>query len=238
MKPPVAKASLSLTPHRGQRRRAAVLRWILVVAGVTTGVAAFAFAAIAFLPTCFLQGQAGGLLSAAGGLGALAFGVGQVIARLDKREGDLRKAQAVARLARRSLVEMANRSDGVIMNHWIGEVGTARSLDPVLALLRALLDLAAERGGPVAARAERALQAFLIAADHINPLFAKLPQKLNDFGTQELAHKGKILGALLAAEEALADISPRLPDEPTVKDKVRIHAQGLDQFYGWVQLPL
>ena len=197
------------------------------VFGLVTGVGAFAAAALALAATA----DAGVLLTAAGGLGALAFGTVQAYSLVDARKAAVMKARATARLARRSLVEMINQVDGVLMVSWVAAIGSSKSLDPVQVFLRELLDITAPVGGWRADASERALSAFLLAADYINGLHAKLPN-VGDFGAKDLASKGRILGALIASADALLLISPAAPDERSVKPKVRAMAQTIEDFFG------
>lgn len=216
--------------HRVDDLVSSAYRPILRVVAVLAGVVAFGCASAAILTDL-----AGPLLVASGGFGALSFGVAGVLTQLASRDAALRKGRAIARLVRRSLVEMVNRSDGVIMAAWIGDIGASASLDPVQQLLRELLDEMAHIGGWRADSAERALHAFLKAGNHINPLFERLP-KVGDFAAEDLARKGKILGALVASVEATQSVSPPEAEEPSVKPKIRTLAEKLDEWYGGVQL--
>lgn len=166
-------------------------------------------------------------------MGALAFGASQVLGATNARLGAARKTRAIARLARRSLVEMANGCQGRTMASWIEDIGSSRALEPTLQLLRELLDVAAPLGGVEAKQAERALHSFLRAADQINPLWLQRPQS-GEFDKKNLARKGRILGALIDSIEALALIEPPRPGEPKVSDKVTVLAVKLDEWYGWV----
>ena len=141
------------------------------------------------------------------------------------------RARAIARLARRSLVEMINQVQGILMVAWIAAIGSSKALDPIQAFLRDLIDETAPLGGDIATAAERALMAFLFAADRINGLRAKLPAT-GDYGGKELAEQGQILGFLIAAVEALRVIAPPLPDERAVKPKVQAMAESIERFFG------
>jgi len=141
------------------------------------------------------------------------------------------RARAIARLARRSLVEMINQVQGILMVAWIAAIGASKALDPIQAFLRDLIDETAPLGGDMATAAERALTAFLFAADRINGLRANLPAT-GDFGGKELAEQGQILGFLIAAVEALRVIAPSLPDERAVKPEVQAMAESIERFFG------
>ncbi len=216
--------------HRVSDSLSLAYRPIIRTAGVISGLIAFgaAFGAI-------LTDLTGSLLVASGGFGALAFGAAGVLTQLAEREASLRKARALAHLARRSLVEMLNKADGACMARWIGEIGTSASLDAVEKLLRDLLDATAVIGGWRANSAEVALFAFFRAANHINPLYVRIPD-VGDFKKEDLARKGKILGGLIGAVRALSTISRPETDEPTVKSKLLTLTEVLDEVYGGVEL--
>jgi len=200
---------------------------VLRVAGLVTGVSAFGAAGLALVVTA----DAGALLAAAGGLGALAFGTVQAYTIVNARNAANMKARAIARLARRSLVEMTNQVHGVLMVAWIAAIGSSQALDPVQAFLRELLDETAPAGGWRAAAAERALAAFLLAADRINGLRAKMPPT-GDFGGKELAYQGRILGFLIASVDALLEIAPATEEERSINPKVKAMATTIEEFFG------
>jgi hypothetical protein len=131
---------------------------------------------------------------------------------------------------------MVNSVDGVLMSAWIDAIGSSRSLDPVQQFLRELVDLTAPLGDWQADAAERALSAFLVAADRINGLKTRLP-KAGDFVAKDLAMKGRILGALMASIECLLMIGSTDADEPRVSDKVSSLAEALDRWFGVLDPP-
>jgi len=163
------------------------------------------------------------------------FGWVQILVDRHKRERVERtatlRARAIARLARRSLVEMINQVQGILMVAWIEAIGSSQALDPIQAFLRDLIDETAPLGGDLAPAAERSLTAFLFAADRINGLRAKLPPRGN-YGANELAQQGQILGFLIAAVEALRVIAPALPDERAINPKVQAMAESIERFFG------
>jgi hypothetical protein len=221
---PASRPNLS---ERLEERFAAMSLRLLRVAGVVTGVTAFLAAGLALIATA----DAGALLAAAGGLGALAFGTVQVYALVDAREAAAMRARATARLARRSLVEMINQVEGVLLAFWVASIGSSKSLDPIQSFLRELIDLTAPVGGGRAAAAERALAAFLYASDYINGLHSRLPA-VRDFGAKDLASKGRILGGLIATVDALVDVAPETAEERSIKPKVRAQAMSIEEFFG------
>ncbi len=68
------------------------------------------------------------------------FGWVQILVDRHKRERVERtatlRARAIARLARRSLVEMINQVQGILMVAWIEAIGSSQALDPIQAFLR------------------------------------------------------------------------------------------------------
>ena len=163
------------------------------------------------------------------------FGAVQLVVDRRKREREesaaTLRARALARLARRSLVEMINQVQGILMVAWIEAIGSSQALDPIQAFLRDLIDETAPLGGDLAPAAERSLTAFLFAADRINGLRAKLPPRGN-YGANELGQQGQILGFLIAAVEALRVIAPALPDERAINPKVQAMAESIERFFG------
>lgn len=196
------------------------------VFGLVAGGLAFTLTigALAFFP------EPGPGLIAGGGLGALAFGMINVYARIDARRIARVKAEANARLARRTIVDMANQSQGVLSAAWIKAIGTARTLDPVQGFLRELIDICAPLGGWRSEKAERAMQGFLAAADHINVLYSRIAK--SDFSAEELVRRGRVLGGLAAASDALDDVVPVRADDPRISDKVRAHAEAIERWFG------
>jgi hypothetical protein len=212
---------------RGDDLVHAVAGPVLRILGLVTGACAFGAAGLALVVTT----DAGALLTAAGGLGALAFGTVQAYTLVQGGEAANMKARAVARLARRSLVEMVNHVQGILMVAWIADIGAAKSLDPVQALLRELVDVTAPVGGWRAAAAERAFGCFLLAADRINGLHARRPPQ-GDFGGRDVASKGRILGFLIATVDALLEIAPAAADERAVKAEVKAMAESIEKWFG------
>jgi len=175
------------------------------------------------------------IASAAATVALAWFGWVQLLVDRRKRDREERtatlRARAIARLARRSLVEMINQAQGILMVAWISAIGSSKALDPIQAFLRDLIDETAPLGGDLAAAAERALTAFLFAADRINGLRTKLPPTGN-YGASEVAQQGQILGFLIAAVDALRSVAPTLPDERAVNPKVQAMAKSIERFFG------
>jgi hypothetical protein len=126
---------------------------------------------------------------------------------------------------------MVNHVKAMLMVAWIADIGAAKSLDPVQAFLRELVDVTAPVGGWRAAAAERAFAAFLLAADRINGLHARRPPQ-GDFGGKDVASKGRILGFLIASVDALSKIAPAAADERAVRPEVRDMADAIEKWFG------
>lgn len=176
-------------------------RWLHVAGhffAALAGALAFLFVVLIF----FDSPNASIWLPGAGGLGALAFGLGHAVRAAQAAEARHRKLRATARLARRSCFEMVQASERQRLTTWIGQVGSSKSLDLALELLREVLHLAAEVGGRDADWGEQAFGAFITAADVINPLWVRR-MGVSDSDEDATKAKDQIISALRECVDAL-----------------------------------